>query len=126
MSVKLFKCPYCGNIVFSVKDSGKSLYCCKQKMERVSPGMIDASAEKHVPVVEIKDGKILAKVGAVEHPMNEDHYIEWIAVETTKSTRQILLKPGTKPEAVFYLDDGDTFKAAWAYCNIHSIWKSDK
>ena len=87
------------------------------------PGTTDASAEKHVPVWEVKDGIVTVCVGAAAHPMQEEHYIEWIALQTKQGNQRKALKPGDEPKACFALLPGDEVTAALAYCNLHSLWK---
>jgi len=78
--------------------------------------------EKHVPVIEVSDGTVKVKVGAVPHPMDEDHYIEWIELLTERGVYRSHLRPGERPEAVFNVKAEKV--AARAYCNKHGLWKS--
>ena len=96
--------------------------CCGKPMTKLEANSTDAAQEKHVPVIERKDGKLHVKVGSVDHPMAEEHYIEWIAVCSDKSTERITLSPGEKPEAVF-VDKGKA--VVYAYCNLHGLWKAE-
>lgn len=120
-----FKCNHCGNVIEFVKNSGVPVMCCGEMMEQLVPGTSDGAAEKHVPVVTVKGSKVTVFIGEVEHPMAEEHHIEWIALETKKGTQKIFLKPGQKPEAEFILTDDDEAVAAYEYCNIHGLWKAD-
>ena len=124
MEMKFYICEHCGNIVAMVKSSGAPVMCCGQKMTEIVPGTTDAALEKHVPVYEVKDGKVFVTVGSVEHPMLDEHYIEWIAVQTTSGNQRKALKPGDKPEACFALCEGEEVEAVYAYCNLHSLWKA--
>ena len=90
----------------------------------IVPGTTDAAVEKHVPVYEIKDNMLYVCVGEVEHPMAEEHYIEWIAVQTASGNQRKILKPGDAPKATFALVEGDEVQAVYAYCNLHSLWKA--
>ena len=123
MEMKFYKCKHCGNIVAVVKASGAPISCCGEKMTEIVPGTTDAAVEKHVPVVEIKDGKVIVTVGEVAHPMAPEHYIEWIAISTDQGNQRKILEPGDKPMACFALCDGENFEAAYAYCNLHGLWK---
>ena len=123
MELKFYKCKHCGNIIAVVKASGAPISCCGEKMTEIVPGTTDAAAEKHVPVVEIKDGKVIVTVGEVAHPMAPEHYIEWIAISTDQGNQRKILEPGDKPMACFALCDGENFEAAYAYCNLHGLWK---
>ena len=85
----------------------------------------DGATEKHVPVVSVDGDKVTVKVGSVDHPMLEEHFIQWIVLETTKGFQKKNLKPGEKPEATFALTDGEKAVAAYEYCNLHGLWKAD-
>ena len=123
MELKFYKCKHCGNIIAVVKASGAPISCCGEKMTEIVPGTADAAVEKHVPVVEIKDGKVIVTVGEVAHPMAPEHYIEWIAISTDLGNQRKILEPGDEPKACFALCDGEKFEAAYAYCNLHGLWK---
>lgn len=118
---QVYKCEVCGNIVEVVHPSGGTLVCCGKPMTLLKENTTDAAVEKHVPVIEKIDGGVLVKVGAVEHPMLENHYIEWIEVHTANKVYRKYLKPGDKPEAVFKLDEEVLY--AREYCNLHGLWK---
>ena len=124
MEMKFYICRHCGNIVAMVKDSGVPVMCCGQKMKEIVPGTTDAAVEKHVPVWEVRDNKVLVTVGAAEHPMLPEHYIEWIAVHTRQGNQRKTLQPGEAPRACFALCEGDEVLAVYAYCNLHSLWKA--
>ena len=93
-------------------------------MKEIIPNTTDASAEKHVPVIKVDGRHVVVEVGSVAHPMVDVHYIEWIAIATKQGAQRKILNPGDKPEAVFELAGGDEFVEAYAYCNLHSLWKS--
>lgn len=118
---EIYKCEVCGNIVEVIHPSGGTLVCCGQDMTLVSENTVDAAVEKHVPVIEKIEGGVIVKVGAVEHPMTEAHYIEWIEVHTAKKVYRQYLAPGEKPEATFLLEEEVLF--AREYCNLHGLWK---
>ena len=122
--MKFYICEHCGNIIAMVRDKGVPVSCCGQRMTELIPGTTDASLEKHVPVYEVKDNRVYVTVGSAEHPMLPEHYIEWIAVETSAGEQRKPLKPGEAPKAVFALCEGETVEAVYAYCNLHSLWKS--
>ena len=122
--MKFYICEHCGNIIAMVKDTGVPVMCCGQKMKEIIPGTTDAAQEKHVPVVKVEDRLVTVDVGAVAHPMLEAHFIEWVALETTMGNQRKQLKPGDAPKACFALLPGEEVIAAYAYCNLHSLWKS--
>ena len=97
--------------------------CCGQAMKEIVPGETDAAVEKHVPVYEVKDQKVVVTVGSVEHPMVDEHYIEWVALETKKGNQRKALSPGQAPSVCFSMCEGDEVVAVYAYCNLHGLWK---
>ena len=123
--MKFYVCNHCGNIIRYEKDSGVPVMCCGEKMEELVPGTTDAAQEKHVPAIEINGDVVTVRVGEVEHPMEEEHYIEWIILETTQMEYKKKLKPGDKPVAAFILNEGDEPIAAFEYCNLHRLWKKE-
>lgn len=123
--MKFLLCEHCGNLVGMVRESGVPMMCCGKKMTELVPGTSDGAAEKHVPSYEVDGYLVNVTVGSVEHPMTEEHYIEWIAIETEKGAQRKTLKPGDKPSLVFALSDDDKLDAVYAYCNLHGLWKID-
>lgn len=123
--MKYYICEHCGNIIEYVKDSGVPVMCCGQKMTEIVPGTSDGAVEKHVPVVTVSGNEILVQVGSVEHPMVEEHYIEWIVIETEKGSQKVRLAAGDEPKAKFLLAENDRPISAYAYCNLHGLWKAE-
>ena len=124
MEQKFYLCEHCGKIVALVKESGVPVMCCGQKMKEIIPGSTDAAAEKHVPVYTVEGNKVLVTVGSVEHPMSEEHHIEWVSLQSKFGNQRKPLKPGQKPQTCFALCEGDEVQAVFAYCNLHSLWKA--
>ena len=119
MTIKnqIWKCNICGNIIEVLHEGADNLVCCGQPMVLQKENTVDASKEKHIPVIK---GKIV-KIGSIPHPMEETHYIEWIEATSEKGeTAKIFLNPGDKPEIEFCFE----VKQARAYCNLHGLWKS--
>ena len=124
MKQKFLRCSVCGQIVAMVKQTGAFVMCCGKPMEEIIPGTTDASVEKHVPVYKVENNKVYVTVGSVVHPMSPEHYIEWISLQTNQGNQRKLLKPNDKPEACFSICQGEQVEAVYAYCNLHSLWKS--
>ncbi|MDD6056982.1 MAG: desulfoferrodoxin family protein [Clostridiales bacterium] len=124
MEQKFYICAHCGNIIAMVKDKGVPIMCCGQKMTELVPGTTDASAEKHIPVYETKDNQVIVTVGSAAHPMTEEHYIEWVSLQTKFGNQRKALVPGSAPSVCFALCDGDEVEAVYAYCNLHGLWKA--
>lgn len=123
--MKFYVCEHCGNIITFVKDAGVPVMCCGERMKELVQGTTDAAQEKHVPVIEQDGQKVVVKVGSLEHPMLEEHYIEWIILETKKGYQKVDLKPGDEPKAEFMLTEDDEVVAAYEFCNLHKLWKKD-
>ena len=121
--MKFYVCKHCGNIITYLNNAGVPVVCCGEKMSELIPGTTDAAVEKHVPVVSVDGNVVTVKVGAVEHPMLDVHYIQWIVLETNQGNYIKNLVPGQAPQASFILADGEQAVAAYEYCNLHGLWK---
>ncbi len=121
---EIYKCEICGNIIEALHEAGGQLVCCGEPMKLLKENTVDASLEKHVPVIEETEEGVLVKIGSMPHPMEEKHYIEWIEIITkdNKSDKKFL-KPGDKPEAEFCMPI-ENILFAREYCNLHGLWKS--
>jgi len=108
-----------------LNEGGGTLVCCGNDMEELVPNTVDAAVEKHVPVIEVEGNKVTVKIGSVTHPMVDEHWIEWIYLETKEGVQRKCLKPGDEPKAVFVLNDGDEVVSAYEHCNIHGLWKKE-
>lgn len=118
----VYRCETCGHIV-EVKHSGStSISCCGKKMTHLEENTVEASLEKHIPVIEKIQGGYKVVVGSVEHPMAEEHNIEFITLVAGETVLTAYLKPGEKPEAIFLTDATEV--EAKAFCNLHGYWKS--
>ncbi|MEW6456372.1 MAG: desulfoferrodoxin [Acidobacteriota bacterium] len=119
--LQVYRCSVCGNMVEVIHASKGQLECCGELMKLLVENTVDASREKHIPVVEIKDDGILVKVGSVPHPMEEKHYIEWIELIADKKVYRQYLRPDDKPEAFFPVKLEKV--SAREYCNLHGLWR---
>ncbi|MCI0514795.1 desulfoferrodoxin [candidate division KSB1 bacterium] len=118
---EMYKCDVCGNIVEVVHTGDGELVCCGQPMRLLVENTVDASKEKHVPVIEKSGSKVTVKVGGVAHPMEEKHYIEFIELIADGKVYRQYLKPGDQPVAMFEVSA--TQLSAREYCNLHGLWK---
>ncbi|NCC86244.1 MAG: desulfoferrodoxin [Clostridia bacterium] len=123
MEQKFYICKHCGNIITYVKSSGVPVVCCGENMQEITPGSVDAAHEKHIPVISTQGNKVVVTVGEVDHPMIPEHFIEWIFIQTKQGNQRKKLSPNTKPVAEFAICDGDEVVCAYAYCNLHGLWK---
>ncbi len=126
MEQKFYECAHCGQIVAIVKETKVPLVCCGEKMKEIIPGTVEASREKHIPVFTVEKNVVKVEVGAVPHPMAEEHFIEWISLQTKNGNQRKVLKPGENPSACFAICEGDEVEAVYAYCNLHGLWKTTK
>ena len=119
---QIYRCNVCGNIVEMLHASDGELVCCEEPMELLKEKTEDVGREKHVPIVEKTETGIMVKVNSVPHPMEKEHYIEWIEIIADEKVYRKFLKPGDKPEAEFCIEAEKV--EAREYCNIHGLWKS--
>lgn len=121
--LEVYKCRHCGNIIEVMHGGGANIVCCGEEMQLQTENTVDAAKEKHVPVIEIGNGTITVKVGAVAHPMEEKHYIEWIELIADGKVYRQFLEPGQAPEATFCVTAKNV--TAREYCNLHGQWKAE-
>ena len=124
MKQKYYICESCGNLVTKIKESGVPLVCCGNKLTELVPNTTDAANEKHVPVVSVDGNHVTVRVGSVDHPMTEAHYIKWVVLCTNLGNQRKLLTPDSEPKAEFLLLDGEVVNDCLAYCNLHGLWKA--
>ncbi len=123
MATKFYKCRHCGNVAVKFVDSGVNMVCCGEQMQLLEPNTVDASNEKHVPVVKwIDEFTMEVKVGSEPHPMLPEHHIAFIYVETKNGGVRVDLK--NEPKAIIHLEDADPV-AVYEYCNLHGLWKTE-
>lgn len=121
--IRLFLCPHCGKILEEAHSCGGhcKTHCCGEPMKELVANSTDGALEKHVPFVTV-DGDILrVQVGSIIHPMNEDHYINFVILVTDKDVRRVNFKPGDAPVATFNIKDVKPLKV-YEYCNLHGLW----
>ena len=121
---RFYICEKCGNIIGKIHDSGVSVVCCGQKMTELIPGTVEASLEKHIPVVSVDGDTVTVNVGSVEHPMATEHSILWVYLETDKGGQRKCLEIGKAPIVTFALTDEKPV-AVYAYCNLHGLWRAE-
>lgn len=120
---QIYKCPVCGNIVEVLHTGEGQLVCCGQLMQLQKENSVDASLEKHVPVISHKKEEYKIVVGVEKHPMTAEHRIEWIELIADGVVYRKELLIGDKPEAEFHIDASSI--TARAYCNLHGLWTSN-
>jgi len=122
---EIYKCEACGNIVEVLHGGPGALVCCGSDMRLFFENTVDASKEKHVPVIEKTKTGFKVKIGAVPHPMEEKHFIEWIELVADGKSFREFLKPGQAPEASFCVCFEPKEVYAREYCNLHGLWKTE-
>lgn len=122
--MKFYICEHCGNIITFAKNTGVPVVCCGEKMKELVAGTVDAAREKHIPEYSVEGNVVKVVVGSVEHPMQPEHFIQWIVVETNKGSQIKYLEPNTPPKAEFALSEGEELVAVYEYCNLHGLWKA--
>jgi len=118
---EIYKCMVCSAIVETLQGGQGELVCCGQPMKLFTENTVDASKEKHVPVIEISDNFVKVKIGNVPHPMEETHYIQWIELVADNKSYKQFLKPGDAPEAIFEISAKQV--GAREFCNLHGLWR---
>ena len=121
---KFYRCSHCGNLIGMIHDAGVPMMCCGQKMDALTPNTVEASAEKHLPVVTVEGDVVKVAIGSAAHPMVEEHFIEWVYVQTERGGARKALKPGEAPEVSFAMG-GEKAIAVYAYCNLHGLWMTE-
>lgn len=116
----------CGNVVLDLYSKGENIGCSGEEIKKLDPNTTDAAGEKHVPVIKQEGNKVVVEVGSVEHPMQEKHFITFVVLETKNGYQVKKLDSSDKPCAEFQLLDGDSVVAAYEYCNLHGLWKTEK
>ena len=119
-----FQCQHCGNLVGLISERGAPLVCCGEKMKELVPNSTDASVEKHQPAVTVSGNNVNVQVGSALHPMEGDHHITFVYLETECGGQRKALAVGAEPKLVFSLAD-DKPVAVFAFCNKHGLWKTD-
>lgn len=124
MEERFYYCKSCGNLAFMAVASGVNPKCCGSDMQKLKANTSDGSMEKHVPEVDVVDKhNIKVRVGSAPHPMQDDHYIRFVCLETSMGGIIRYLEPGCEPEVCFCFKGKP--KAVYAYCNIHGLWKKE-
>ena len=121
---RFFICNHCGNMIGLIQDKGVPMICCGEEMAELVPNTVEASTEKHLPSVTVSGDSISVQVGSVAHPMEEEHHITFVYVETERGGQRKCLKVGEEPKLSFSFKD-DKPIAVFAYCNLHGLWKTD-
>jgi len=107
-----------------INDKGVPMVCCGQEMTELIPNTVEASVEKHLPVVTVSGDKIVVEIGSIHHPMEEAHHITFVYIETERGGQRKCFNIGETPKLEFSIVN-DKPVAAYAYCNLHGLWKTE-
>lgn len=121
-NVNFYRCPICGNVIELIEGDINHIKCCGQEMELMIANTQDAAVEKHVPVYEKVEDEIVVKVGEIDHPMEKDHYIMWVAQVNDNQISRVTLYPEQGISVRFKYIPNSTI---YAYCNKHGLWKTE-
>ena len=121
-----YKCDHCGKVVMMLDKWNCSTICCGEPMKELVANTEEAAFEKHIPVIEEKDNVVVVKVGEVPHPMLPEHFISFIVLHTDQGYKIKHLKAGELPVATFAISDNEIVFSAYAYCNLHGLWKKSQ
>jgi len=119
--LEVYECKICGNLVEVLRGGKGELVCCGEPMEKLTAKTADAGMEKHVPVIEKNDTGYKVKIGSIPHPMEQEHYIEWIELLADGRAYRQFLSPGQAPEATFAIEAAEV--SAREHCNKHGLWE---
>lgn len=125
VKIKFYFCKHCGKIIVIINDSQTPTVCCGDIMQELIPSTSDGAVEKHVPIIQQNGQNVTVHVGSKEHPMTSEHYIQWIVLMTNFGIQKHFLCPGDKPKTTFTLSENESIIGAYAFCNIHQLWKDN-
>ena len=122
---EIYKCKVCGNIVEVLHSGPGELVCCGQKMDLlIEKKQEQGLEEKHLPIISQEDDNVKIQVGEIEHPMTNEHHIEWIEIQTKNKTIRRTLnfdeKPITSVSNIKLVD----IERIRTYCNLHGLWET--
>ena len=118
-----YKCNTCGNIIVYANNAGVPVFCCGEKMQPIQEST--GASEKHIPMLTYNKNEVVVSVSTISHPMTEEHFIDWIALETNKGVSVKYVRGAEIARARFEIEDGEEVIAAYAYCNLHGLWSSN-
>ena len=122
---KFFYSKSCGMLLDVIHDGNKPISCCGEEMQVLTANTSEGASEKHLPVVEVNGTDVTVKVGSVYHPMSDEHNIGWIYLQTQQGCQKKVLPVDLDPVVTFSLTKDDRPVAAYAYCNLHGLWKTE-
>ena len=122
---KFYVCEHCGNVIEKHVDSKVPVMCCGSKMTELVANTVEASVEKHLPIISVQGNNVIVNVGSVAHPMTAEHLIQWVYLETDLGGSVKYLSSESAPNVEFALAEGEKAISVYAYCNLHGLWKTD-
>lgn len=127
MKMKFYYCKHCGKILVIENEVDTPTICCGDTMSEMFPKTSENEdfSEKHIPQLKLSGSKVTVSVGSTLHPATKEHHIEWIILVTNKGIQQKCLGSEEKPVVDFFLAPEEKVLSAYAYCNLHKLWKAD-
>lgn len=125
MELRFYYCKHCGKVIVVVENTGTPTICCGDDMILLKPEKTDGAMEKHVPVVKIEGNRVTVSVGSVLHPMNPEHFIKWVLLQTDMGIQKKCLQPGEAPIAIFSILPEEKILNVYEYCSVHKLWKTE-
>jgi superoxide reductase len=122
-NTRFYICPICGNVIGLIDGHINHINCCGKPMQLLEANTTDAAQEKHVPAVRVEGNEVIVRIGSVDHPMVEEHFIQFVIVETENGFQVKYLEPNNEPEARFVVNE--KVVAVYEYCNLHGLWKKE-
>ncbi|HOS94672.1 MAG TPA: desulfoferrodoxin [Armatimonadota bacterium] len=120
---EIYQCGKQGLLVEVLTPADCTLQCCGEEMAALTANTQDAAVEKHVPAIERNGSTIRVQVGSVAHPMDPDHWIEFIEVLDGDCLQRKYLHPGDAPVAEFTVCGSAV--TVREHCNKHGLWKAE-
>ncbi len=107
----------------------------RQTSRAVDAAHLTVDERRHVPIIEAPEvvpaGELFTvtvKVSELPHPMDMDHYIQFIELYAgqTLLTHVMFTPTLPKPKVTYFLvlDENVTLRAV-AFCNRHGFWEAD-
>ncbi|MGL5348346.1 MAG: desulfoferrodoxin family protein [Peptostreptococcaceae bacterium] len=122
-SKRFYICETCKNLVGMIENNGPKIFCCGKPMNELVANTTEASTEKHIPSVTINGNDVHVEVGSILHPMEKEHYIGWVYLQTDKGAQRKSLNIGENPIVDFKICEDEKVVEVYAYCNLHGLWK---
>ena len=120
----LYRCKKCSNMLQVVREGGRDLLCCGEKMIMLNELDKDGAQEKHLPLIEVEGDRLKVSIGSTLHPMQEEHHIEWVELVAGDNYCRKYFTVGEEARRYFTRPKGKF--TVRAFCNLHGLWKKEE